>query len=168
MSSWNTNNYGIPSGWTVQDAYETQPLTFEILEDGNVSWTVGYDDPENPLHKTVQYSLNNGDWTNITSTEAGVSISVQNGDIIRFRGNNNNYGNGNGEGCYFVTTCKFNAYGNMMSLINSANYTTIKTLTSNNRDCFESLFRNCSNLKDATNLILPATTLVMECYKGMF
>ena len=53
-----------------------------------------------------------------------------------------------------------------MSLIDSKKYSTLNVLNSNN--VFDSLFKNCTGLISAENLILPATTLANYCYAYMF
>ena len=34
--------------------------------------------------------------------------------------------------------------------------------------CFYNLFYNCENISDCSNMTLPATTLAINCYNGMF
>jgi len=142
------------------------PLTFEIQSDGIIYWKAG----NSASASTIEYSLNNGEWTSITSTTAGTQISVSSGDTIQFRGNNDNYG---GEQSYAVnsntfggSTCQFKAYGNIMSLIDSTGYTNLTTLSSANTFCH--LMSDCTGLTNAGNLILPATALTFCCYVGMF
>jgi len=64
--------------------------------------------------------------------------------------------------------------GNIMSLLYGSNFTGSETsFPTNDREQFGSLFRNDytpTNMKlvSAGNLILPATTLTISCYGGMF
>lgn len=67
----------------------------------------------------------------------------------------------------FGSTCKFKVSGNIMSLIFGDNFEDKTDLTNCNY-CFCYLFYNCSHLVDASNLILPATTLAEGCYQNMF
>ena len=137
-------------------------LTFEIISGGTIKWENYYSGTGSG--KTIEYSKNGGNWSTITSSSgsSAPSISVSNGDIIRFRGNNQSY-NGNG---VFTTNVTFNVYGNIMSLINSTNFSGLTALSGSNN--FYVLFANCSKLKDAGSLVLPATTLANSCYEQMF
>ena len=109
--------------------YSMDYLTFQILENGVIPWK------QNTTAKTIEYSLNNGAWTSITSTSSGVMINVSQGDTIRFRGNNATYcsdnksqysGFGLGEdgnnGDYVSNAASFNVEGNIMSLIYGDNF----------------------------------------------
>ena len=53
-----------------------------------------------------------------------------------------------------------------MSLVSSTDFNNLTTLQS--AYTFVSLFENCTGLTDASNLILPATTLADYCYFQMF
>lgn len=146
--------------------YRSMPLTFDIIGDGNIIWKCGVTD----FTKTLEYSKNGGEWTEITSTTGGTSLSVVSGDIIQFRGDNATYGGIAAKAwCNFTgTTCEFNIYGNIMSLIDSVNFSGSTTLSTANKYVFKSLFANCTGLTDVSNLLLPATTLVSSCYYAMF
>ena len=70
----------------------------------------------------------------------------------------------------FSTTGKVNVAGNIMSLLSNSNFASIKILNLDNKWCFTYLFKNCSTLIDASNLILPATNInnATACYANMF
>ena len=140
-------------------------LTFNISSAGTINWATS----NRSAAKTIQYKLNDGDWTSIHSNTGNTApkINVIAGDKIQFRGNNATYGSSSS---YYNTfdgsTAEFEIEGNIMSLINSTNFSTLKTLES---DCtFSYLFYNCTGLTSAENLILPATTLTNRCYSVMF
>lgn len=143
--------------------YAGMPLTFEIISGGTINWkTFGEG-------KTIQYRLNGGEWTDITSTKEGTIITVNDGDKVQFRANNfNNY-----NGSYFLGTAMYNAYGNIMSLINPTNFQNLFEL--NGDYTFAHLFGGGTTERytntgiiDASNLILPATGLTDHAYHGMF
>ena len=173
-AAYNSDNYKEP--WTSarkdnekphfnKELLET-PLTFEILSAGTISWMCGSDGNS---YRTIEYKKNNGDWTQITSTNGGRTISVSVGDKISFRGNNSSYAvndssAGNTKNSHFYGGV-FNAYGNIMSLIEKDNFSDLKDLTE--QSTFKYLF-NQSGINDAKNLILPATGLTVRCYDGMF
>lgn len=138
-----------------------EPLTFEILQGGGyIAWKTQTDD----VIRTIEYSKNDGEWTPITS-DYNSKIYVVAGDIVKFRGDNINYNDGD-RGCFFETTYEFNIKGNIMSLIDSKNFATLNSLEEYSN--FQGLFKNCTKLIDASKLILPATTLAEQCYAGMF
>ena len=64
-----------------------------------------------------------------------------------------------------VYNIKFEVCGNIMSLVNSNNFSNLTTVNSR---AFMQLFRNCTGLTDASKLVLPATTLTEWCYRNMF
>ena len=89
------------------------------------------------------------------------------GDKVEFRGNNNAYGFGAARYNHFSgTTCEFDVYGNIMSLINSTNYSSLTSFTGNYNLAF--LFWNTKTLVDASRLRLPSLTLTTASYRSMF
>ena len=148
--------------FTIHD-YSQDYLTFDVKSDGNITWTVN----NSSNAKTISYSKNDGTWTDITSTTSGATIPVVTGDKVRFKGDNSTYGSGASSSCNrFGGTATYEAYGNIMSLVDSTSFGTLTTLNSNYT--FSDLFYNCASLLSVTNLSLPATTLTNDCYHGMF
>ena len=138
-------------------------LTFEILSGGTLNWHASY----SSITRTIEYRINNGNWTSITSTTGGTSINVNSGDIVEWRGDNDSYGGRFGESSSFYgSTAQFKVYGNIMSLIDSTNFSGLTTLSS--AYTFQNLFDSCTGLTDASKLLLPATTLASSCYSDMF
>lgn len=125
------------------DPYDEQYLTIEALEDGELTLQ----------SSSVYYSINGGEWT------LGTTISVSNGDEIRFKSDNG------GSYLFSDNTLAFNVYGNIESLEYGDNFV---GQTSTNAHSLPSLFGYCTGLVDASNLVLPATTLANACYQGMF
>ena len=141
------------------------PLTIEALTAGTIQVEM-----EDELSTGMKYSLNGGTKTTIYNTR---NIAVAKGDKVQFYGNGTStqvYGDlpvvtilGSGEG--FQTK----VYGNIMSLLDETDYATNYTaLTSDNRYAFFELFNGNSTLIDASELLLPATTLAEGCYQRMF
>ena len=177
--------------------YETLPLTFEIISGGTILWkreSMSFfgSAPE----KTIEYSINEGVWTEIKSTTAGAAINVTTGDIISFRGNNTVYSNQDASylfGNMFQGTAVFKAYGNINSLIDADNfsavsfwekmvfahlfnqsvglidaeYLVIQADNSNAGACRE-MFYNCTNLTTAPKVLLAPSISSGSCYQGMF
>ena len=142
------------------------PLTFEILSDGDIRWCAG---TAASTPKTIEYKKNDGEWVSITSASgnSAPAISVVAGDIVQFKGDNQQYGSRvNDYNCFSGTSCGFKTYGNIMSLIDSTDFATLTTLASSYT--FFRLFTNCAGLTDAHKLILPANTLSPACYDNLF
>ena len=140
--------------------FSQEPLTFNITSGGTIDWKSPY--------SPIEYKLNDGEWTLYTSDGMGYlpNIKVKVGDKIQFRGNNATYGSSGDYSTFKGSTAEFEVEGNIMSLINSTDFGTLTTLSSNYT--FKYLFRECTGLNSAENLILPATTLTENCYYGMF
>lgn len=126
--------------------YTTEYLTFNITSTGNINVPTG-----------TTYSINGGEWEN-----TGTTLTVNSGETIRFKGNNSTYNNNTFSG----STAWFEVEGNIMSLIYGDDFKNKLTISSSY--AFASLFKKCTNLVSAENLILPATTLANGCYSGMF
>lgn len=139
--------------------YSKLPLTIEVISGGTLNYKT-----ENEA-KTIQYSKNYSTWENVTSSTSGTPITVETGDIIRFRGNIDNTDN---KGCGTITSsdARCNVYGNVMSLLNSTGFSGLTATVG--YYTFAHLFKQFTNLIDASNLILPATTLTIYCYYHMF
>ena len=140
-------------------------LTMNFKSNGILYWQMEKKDENvSDLPKTIEYRKNGGNWIEITSTTGGTPIDVERGTILEFRGNNDTYSNGVCKSG-FRTTARYDVYNNIMSLIDSTNFSNLKELTQSQN--FEFLFYN-SNVEDAYSLILPATTLTTGCYNSMF
>jgi len=147
---------------TGQDT-SSEYLTFRILTGGTFFWMV----TDNSYAKTIQYQINDNNWVSITSSTSGEPITVESGNLVKFRGDNSVYGDGGiGIRNHFITDgiTRFEAEGNIMSLIVSVNFATA-SLQSPGALC--GLFYNCDGLTSADNLLLP-DTLVSYCYANMF
>ena len=152
------------------------PLTFEVLSPGELFFGHLSNDE---FSRTIEYSKNGSEWTSIISSlvtifeeeesvvvSGGTKIPVLTGDIVQFRGNNTNYANNNGISMFGSYESKCKIKGNIMSLITSTDFANLTTLESNST--FTRLFGLFVNLTDASKLLLPATTLTINCYSGMF
>ena len=142
--------------------YSLDYLTFDIISGGTIMWKCF-----SGTTKTIQYSINDGAWSSLTSSNAGVTISVSAGDKVRFKGtetkycadNKNKYSGFEGGSAYF------NIYGNIMSLSYGDNFVGNTTIPAVWAYC--SIFKK-SHVVSAENLILPALTLTNYCYRAMF
>ena len=141
-------------------------LTFNITSPGTIVWKTS----STAFTKTISYSTDSGaTWTDITSNtgSSAPTINVNAGDKVMFKGNNAAYCDSSYRSNSFSgSTAGFEVEGNIMSLIDSTGFTTATTLTS--AYTFYCLFRGCTGLTSAENLVLPATTLANYCYNCMF
>ena len=146
--------------------YSKEYLTIESLEDGNVIY---WNNANSAITKTISASTDNGQtWTAYTSSTVGSGTTIatlNTGDKVLLKGINSTYASDIGRYNRFLSTKKYNVYGNIMSLLHGDSFVD-KTLLQLSYT-FQRLFHN-TNVVDASNLILPATTLMTHCYWGMF
>ena len=148
--------------------FSKEPLTFNILSDGTINWTAS----STSIKRTIEYKLNNGEWISITSNTSSSApiITVNSGDKIQFRGNNTAYATksffASSYNSFNGSKASFEAEGNIMSLIYGDEFKNKLSISS--KYALASLFRGCTKLVSAENLILPATTLAGSCYDSMF
>lgn len=164
--------YGVQTSTVVSETciytghdYSLDYLTFKILTTGTIKWIAlgsGY-------ARTIQYSKNNGAWTTITSTTAGVTISVNANDVIRFKGENSTYAGSKTNYSGFENTdldaANFDIEGNIMSLVHGDNFANYSSLTGQYNFC--SIFKKTTVIS-AENLVLPTMSLTPHCYRAMF
>lgn len=153
-------------------------LTFNITSPGNIVWKYNLIHSQTSVTgvtAVISYSINDGEWVSIESSTAGTSFSVNQGDVVRFKGDNTNYGyDGEKSGVYYYysndfseTTARFTLSGNINSLIDSDDFVNVTALT---EYAFYCLFRGCTGLTDASELLLPVENLsgANSCYVSMF
>ena len=152
--------------WPLSTDYSKEYLTFESLADNNtITWTFTGSDP---IQNVIYWSKNGTSWTSaIASTsDTPVSLATLNkGEKMYLKGENVTYALSTSEYSHFNSDYEFNVSGNIMSLIYGDNFIGQTTLSSSYN--FTSIFRS-SKVVDASNLILPATTLTKLCYRSMF
>ena len=152
--------------------YSKEYLTIEAVSDATVLF---YKNSDN-ISRTIQYSKNKRTWETISFvhplgdiTESS-SVSLLAGEKLYLKGNNSSYADDtDGSYCRINIHEGFgNIYGNIMSLIYSDNFygKTVLDTPASFRQLFYTTYNN--NIIDASNLILPATTLSKSCYYHMF
>ena len=146
--------------------YSKEYLTIESLADNNtITWTFTGSDP---IQNVIYWSKNGTSWTSaIASTsDTPVSLATLNkGEKMYLKGENVTYASSASKYSHFNSDYEFNVSGNIMSLIYGDNFIGQITLSSSYN--FAGIFRS-SKVYDASNLILPATTLTNFCYRYMF
>ena len=151
--------------WEKVIDYSKEYLTYVSLEDDNQIkyWVYG-----NITQRTIQVSIDNGKtWTSFSpSKSTGTLLATLNkNQKIQIRGNNAYYGSESWDCHWIETTKNVNVYGNIMSLFNSTSFTTLYTISYSYALC---RWFTDAKIKNASNLILPATTLSDYCYYNMF
>lgn len=140
--------------------YEHEYFTVEALEDGTVSLLP---DGTAASYRNISYSLNGGEWRALAFPSGeGTTLSVSAGDRVRYKGNLNN----NDLVYTFGSSGAINVYGNIMSLQKGDDFYGTDVNASPGRD-FRYLFKSCSHLVSAKNLILPPS-VSRACYMGCF
>ena len=153
-----------------------RPLTLEAIEDGTI--TVEFCNGLT-LPKPITYTKNGGAGVDITST---TNIPVSAGDKVCLYSKNSDLGYYTEEGGtkydYYIhiqTSNRCYIYGNVMSLIDDsgsgfANDKVIADNTAEQHTTFYRLFEDAEFLENHPTkpILLPATTLAMDCYSEMF
>ena len=140
-----------------------EPLTLEAINGGTITI-------KNPNGLVISYKVNDGTLvTSIKDDTGDIVIKVAAGDKVQLFGVNKSYG-GLTKSDSTIIQCSADCYiyGNIMSLIDADNFDTATELKQD--WTFTNLFENNTYIKnhDRMALILPATTLTVECYREMF
>lgn len=141
---------------------EPDYLAFTILSGGTIVW--GRENGDYGTGTTIYYNVNSTGWNELSSI-SGTPISVNAGDVVKFRGDYNSYGPRDNPVTFSGSTASFSLSGNIMSLVDSENFSDITQIPYS--ETFPFLFASC-NVVDANQLLLPATTLKQWCYACMF
>ncbi|MBQ0085192.1 MAG: leucine-rich repeat protein [Prevotella sp.] len=156
----------VPSKWTIT---RTSPA-YLCIKAEEAGAKVQLKKNGSPAAVTIEYSRDGGaNWTTVdfSTVETTGDITLTNvGDKVYFRNNGTSATFSQSADNYyqFVMSGNVAASGNVMSLIdNNMESTTIPC-----NYCFYNLFNNCTELINAANLKLPATTLAEACYQNMF
>ena len=155
--------------------YFKEYLTINALNDSTVIFYKSSDE----ISRTIQYSKNKRTWNTISfgnfsykDIPEAYKVSLLAGEKLYLKGSNSAYCTNDGANYCSININEglVNIYGNIMSLIYDDNFYGKTVLTE--PYSFSNLFKRELNMnqyiKDASNLILPATTLASYCYKYMF
>ena len=134
--------------------YSKEYFTIEALEGG---LTVSLSDND------CEYCVDDGEWITLSADKTTPAINA--GQMLSFRGNLTPTSS-NGIGTFTISK-KCNLKDNIMSLLYGDDFEKENDLTGKDY-AFYKLFYNCTNIVDASELILPATTLANYCYYYMF
>lgn len=169
-TQYNSIYYGSTKVWpvTTQHNYANDYFTIESLQDSN---TISLVKVKNcSISPTIYYSTDDGNtWSSVSATSTTTNITTINtGDKLLLRSTNNNLAIT--WDTYNKLNCSknFKVYGNVMSLLFGNNFQNQVTFNNNTTHNLAGLFYGVTTLTDASDLILPATTLNSNCYNCMF
>ena len=128
-------------------------LTITAIQDSSISFSQ-YGIPTSVFY----YQLNNGQFTQVTPSTI---IPLQEGDTVRFKGNNESSFNTRNNGWRFNVVGETTVSGHITALFNISHPNNISEYA------FKELFKGCSGIKDASGLILPTVT-AEGCFYSMF
>ena len=146
---------------TKQRDYSSEYMTFEAVEDGAY---LKFDN-RNP-YPHAYFKINDGEWFYKKSSNSQTIIIADNlkkGDKIYVKSNLHFWiSEGTNDDVFYLRGLK--VYGNIMSLVYGDDFIGKTTIYDRN---FQNLFAH-TGLTSAKNLILPATTIKLNAYDGMF
>ena len=146
---------------TNQRDYSSEYMTFEAVEDGAY---LKFDN-RNP-YPHAYFKINDGEWFYKKSSNSQTIIIADNlkkGDKIYVKSNLHFWiDRGRDDDVFNIRGLK--VYGNIMSLVYGDDFVGKTTMSDRN---FQNLFAH-TGLTSAKNLILPATTIKLNAYDGMF
>ena len=171
--------YGSTLLWPLKRDYSKEYLTIEAVDNSVlVEFILGATSGMS-VSKDIQYSKDKSSWTTVSfgNLSGGniPGVGINKGEKLYLKGNNLTYADYSDDDNTQYYHCRIRItgdnsntklYGNIMSLLYADNFANQTTLY--NRCTFSHLFNNSTALTDASNLILPATTLSEKCYEAMF
>ena len=147
-------------------------LTFYIVTGGTINWKRPDVFGGTKVHGIIYYKINNEtEWHQLDSSNSTKrSFSVNAGDVVHIGGDNYTGTNADNQMGYspgFTVSegCTFWITGNILSLVNKENFSSLTELTAPGQ--FNMLFYNCTGLLLVKNLYLPTNT-TPYCYNYMF
>lgn len=122
---------------------------------------------------TIEYSTDKTNWSTLgTTSTTALTYTLNPGDVVFLRCKTTAWCNDASPNNFNNITGVSKIGGNIMSLLYGNSFTGNETTFRGSTRQFESLNKNGINsnttLKDAYDLILPATTLAERCYCNMF
>ena len=161
--------------WPTSHDYSLDYLTLTALGSGNVTIQIIDHTESSTFTTAIDYSTDGTNWTTATVTYGtSVTIPVANNDKLYFKGNRNYYKVQTLAYDHLNITADVNHIisGNIMSLFYNTNFAGQTVIPSGSQGQLThnlyGLFAENTYLSDASNLIIPATTLTEGCYMSMF
>lgn len=121
--------------------------------------------------KNIYYTRNGTDWTRITSSTAGTTVSLAANESIKLRGSNTSYGKYPGWWNGFEgSTGIVKISGNIMSLVKGDNFIQYPDLGSSSdfSATFLRMFQHMTSLQSTKDLYLPSSYVPTYAYSHLF
>ena len=151
--------------------YSLEYLTFTALESGTFTLTIPSDVDTSYL-ESVSYSTDGGqNWTTTQNGATYITVTtptINAGEKVLWKGIGVSMAASNRVTSQFSSTGNYKVSGNVMSLLYGDNFSSASSFSAGSTYNFTRLFRDSIHLVMASDLILPATTLVSNCYMYMF
>ena len=163
---------GIPTGWT-----EVKPINYFYIEnasenDNTITFKTDASNilPTSDLYSNkVEYSVDKTNWNTITFDKTTPqTVNIESGKKLYLRNDSGVFNHFTSYSDKFITmintsqSCVIGGNINTLLNYNDADNVSLK------QSCFFQLFEEMSKLTDASNLVLPSTTLADNCYRRMF
>ena len=156
---------GIPAGWTVHNYV---PFYVEDISGSNNTLSITKTRDVAPTFE-VFYSTDRTNWTSMGNTDTtAITATIPANGKLYLKANTNQWGNASYAQNAITASGSHNVGGNAMSLIYGDNFENQTSFPYGSTWCLGGLFYGNNTLISASNLKLPATTLVESCYEMMF
>lgn len=158
---------GVDIVWEHRD-YSLEYFTIESLEDEN---DISIKNVSCGIYPTLYYSIDNGQtWSSITfeRNKTKSVATINSGETIIFKCTITAMAISYNQYNCFSCSKDYNAYGNVMSLIWGDDFVSNSEFPSGSSRNITSLFREDAYLIDASNLVIPASTMPSNCCNSMF
>lgn len=144
-------------------------LCFTALESGTFTLTIDANLATSAL-QYIEYSLNGNTWVktdNVNSQSVTITTpTIANGGKVYWRGIGNQLANNfSGNPSIFSSTCRFDASGEVMSLLKGENFTKNRNV---GNSAFARLFKDCSTIVNAKDLTIEVGTIGSYGLQEMF
>ena len=154
MSGWTRSTSGIPVGWNVENYIKPGYFYIKSLSESTIKFNNSLTN-----YPSLYYKLNNNDWVEWNRAD----ISLASNDIVYFKGNNDQLYTDTNNSLFVLTNGSVKLGGHLTSLTDGDKY---ETSTTERR--FQGLFKNCTAIVDASELILPKENLGGYNFQRLF
>lgn len=143
----------------------TEPFYVEKITNENEKLNIVKSADDAPT-LTIEYSTDKTTWQTLgTTSTTALTITLEPGNKVYLRCSTNSWATSSARN---TITSVSKVGGNVMSLLYGDQFADKTSFPSESAYNLSSLFYNNARLIDASNLLLPATTLTNYCYRFMF
>ena len=157
---------GIPSGWTKHTSFGY--FYVEDVSGSDNTLTITKEYASSPTIEVFK-STDEINWTSMGSTSTtGITATIPANGKLYLKATANSWSGNEFKYNSISATGNHNVGGNIMSLLYGDDFIGIRVFPANSDRPFSHLFYGNTTLIDASDLILPVTTLTNGCYWSMF